>query len=94
MRRIADRRPRFGNPRTHRLLQTLGWRVNHKRVERIWREENGSVRQGAHLGFSRSWLWSDFFRGHGPERNRTLNGRSGLLVLIVAVHVGQAVHVG
>ena len=48
MRRIADRRPRFGSPRTHRLLQALGWRVNHKRVERIWQEENMQVPHKQH----------------------------------------------
>ena len=48
MRRIADRRPRFGSPRTHRLLQALGWRVNHKRVERIWQEENMQVPKKQH----------------------------------------------
>ena len=48
MRRIADHRPRFGSPRTHRLLQTLGWRVNHKRIERIWREENMQVPEKQH----------------------------------------------
>ena len=48
MRRIADRRPRFGSPRTHRLLQALVWRVNHKRVERIWQEENMQVPHKQH----------------------------------------------
>lgn len=48
MRRIADRRPRFGSPRTHRLLKALGWQVNHKRVERIWREENMQVPKKQH----------------------------------------------
>jgi len=43
MRRIAHRRPRFGSPRVHRTLKATGWCVNHKRVERIWREENMQV---------------------------------------------------
>jgi len=38
MRRIAGRRPRFGSPRIHAELLRRGWRVNHKRVERLWRE--------------------------------------------------------
>ena len=46
--RVDDRRPRFGSPRTHRLLKSLGWRVNHKRVERIWKEENMQVRKKQH----------------------------------------------
>lgn len=38
MRRIARRRPRFGSPRIHDALEKRGWKVNHKRVERLWRE--------------------------------------------------------
>ena len=48
MRRIAHRRPRFGSPRVHRMLQAKGWRVNHKQVERIWREESMQVPKKQH----------------------------------------------
>ena len=48
MRRIAHRRPRFGSPRVHRTLKATGWCVNHKRVERIWREENMQVPKKQH----------------------------------------------
>ena len=30
------------------MLQALGWRVNHKRVERIWQEENMQVPHKQH----------------------------------------------
>ena len=40
MRSISQRRPRYGSPRVHRTLQATGWYVNHKRIERIWREES------------------------------------------------------
>ena len=43
MRRIARRRPRFGSPRIHAALRERGWQVNHKRVERLWREEGMQV---------------------------------------------------
>ena len=43
MRRIAARRPRFGSPRIHDALVKRGWTVNHKRVERLWREEGMQV---------------------------------------------------
>lgn len=43
MRQIARRRPRFGSPRIHDALVKRGWEVNHKRVERLWREEGMQV---------------------------------------------------
>jgi len=43
MRRIARRRPRFGSPRIHDALMKRVWEVNHKRVERLWREEGMQV---------------------------------------------------
>jgi len=43
MRQIAARRPRFGSPRIHDALLKRGWQVNHKRVERLWREEGMQV---------------------------------------------------
>ena len=48
MRRIARRRPRFGSPRIYRELRRLDWTVNHKRIERIWREEAMQVPQKQH----------------------------------------------
>lgn len=37
--RLASKYGRYGCRRITALLQADGWRVNHKRVERIWREE-------------------------------------------------------
>jgi transposase InsO family protein len=34
---------RYGTPRIHAMLRREGWRVNHKRVERIWRREGLKV---------------------------------------------------
>ena len=34
---------RYGTPRITALLHREGWRVNHKRVERIWRREGLKV---------------------------------------------------
>jgi putative transposase len=36
---------RYGTPRITALLRSEGWRVNHKRVERIWRHEGLKVPQ-------------------------------------------------
>ena len=43
MRRIARQRPRFGSPRIHAALCRRGWTINHKRVERLCREEGFRV---------------------------------------------------
>jgi transposase InsO family protein len=40
---LASRYGRYGYQRISWLLQAEGWRVNHKRVERIWRQEGLKV---------------------------------------------------
>ncbi len=40
---LASKYGRYGYRRVTALLKTDGWRVNHKRVERIWREEGLKV---------------------------------------------------
>jgi putative transposase len=37
--RLATKYGRYGYKRITALLRVEGWRVNHKRVERIWRQE-------------------------------------------------------
>lgn len=36
LRRLAKRHPRFGYKRMHALLRRQGWRVNLKRIRRLW----------------------------------------------------------
>jgi len=43
--RLALKYGRYGYRRVTALLRTEGWQVNHKRVERIWREEGLKVPQ-------------------------------------------------
>lgn len=43
--RLALKYGRYGYRRITALLRTEGWHVNHKRVERIWREEGLKVPQ-------------------------------------------------
>ncbi len=43
--RLASRYGRYGYRRVTALLKRDGWRVNHKRVERIWRQEGLKVPQ-------------------------------------------------
>jgi putative transposase len=42
---LAVKRPRFGYRRLHLLLRRRGWRVNHKRVYRLYRAEGLAVRR-------------------------------------------------
>jgi putative transposase len=42
---LARRYPRYGSPRIRVMLQREGWHVNHKKVERIYREEELSLRR-------------------------------------------------
>jgi putative transposase len=44
LRDLAATRVRYGYRRLHVLLQREGWRVNHKRVYRLYREEGLSIR--------------------------------------------------
>jgi len=43
MRRLAGRHPRFGVLRIHRELVADGWKVNRKRVHRLWRQEQMQI---------------------------------------------------
>ena len=45
IRELAHQRRRFGCPRIHLLLRREGMMVNHKRTERIYREEGLSLRK-------------------------------------------------
>ena len=40
---VSEDQPRYGYRRVTALLRELGWHVNHKRVERIWRREGLKV---------------------------------------------------
>lgn len=45
IRKLAQERRRFGSPRIYRLLRRQGLMINHKKVERIYREEGLSLRK-------------------------------------------------
>jgi putative transposase len=55
LRQLAEQRRRFGAPRLHELLRREGHMINHKRTERLYREEGLSLRRkkrrkrGSHL---------------------------------------------
>ncbi len=44
LRELAEQRHRFGAPRLHILLRREGCLINHKRTERLYREEGLSLR--------------------------------------------------
>ena len=45
LRKFSVERPRWGYRRAHHRLRELGWDVNRKRVQRLWREEGLRVPQ-------------------------------------------------
>jgi putative transposase len=45
MREIAEQRKRFGSPRIGVMLKREGWKVNHKKIERIYAEEKLALRR-------------------------------------------------
>ncbi len=45
LRKFSKDRPRWGYRRAHHHLRELGWEVNRKRVQRLWREEGLRVPQ-------------------------------------------------
>jgi len=44
LKELADKRKRFGCRRLHLLLRREGFMINHKRTERIYRQERLSIR--------------------------------------------------
>ena len=48
MRQLASQRPRFGSPRIHEHLLSQGWKVNHKRIHRLWKQEHLQVPRKQH----------------------------------------------
>ena len=48
MRSLARQRPRFGADRIDRWLVKRHWHVNHKRVHRLWQQENMQVPRTQH----------------------------------------------
>jgi transposase InsO family protein len=105
MKRLARRHPRYGCRRVRVLLQREGWRVNKKRVQRLWKRERLAVpqkqRKRRRLGHSgngcvrhrathRNHVWSYDF-----VFDRTEDGRRVKLLTLVDEHTREclAIHV-
>lgn len=83
--KLAGQYGRYGYRRITALLQNEGWRVNHKRVERIWRQEGLKVpKKQPKRG--RLWdndgsclrlrpLWKNHVWSYDFVRDRTRDGR-------------------
>ena len=44
LRELAEQRRRWGCPKLYIILRREGWRANHKRIERLYREEGLSLK--------------------------------------------------
>ena len=90
---LASQFGRYGYRRVTALLRHRGWRVNHKRVERIWRREGLKVPakqpKRGHL-----WLndgscvrlrpeWKDHVWAYDFVQTRTRNGRGMRLLTVM-----------
>ena len=94
MRRLVEAYPRYGSERVHQLLVGTGWRVNFKRVHRLWRQEHLQVPQkqskrrrlpgSSAGGIVRHWakrpnhVWSYDFLA-----DRTQDGRQLKLLVVI-----------
>ena len=85
MRELAEERKRFGAPRLHVLLKQEGLVVNHKRTERIYREERLCLRRrrvqrdirgtGAETsGFESGYIAKDIWREVGDTSKNVDSG--------------------
>jgi len=94
LRRLVASYPRYGSERVHELLVGTGWRVNFKRVHRLWKQEHLQVPRKQrkrrrlpgnsenscirHKAMHRNHVWSYDFLADRTEDGRQLK----LLVVI------------
>jgi putative transposase len=90
---LASQYGRYGYRRITALLQNEGWRINHKRVERIWRQEGLKVpKKQPKRG--RLWLndgsclrlrplWKDHVWSYDFVHIRTTDGRPVRILVIL-----------
>jgi putative transposase len=93
LREIAGQRPRWGYRRAHARLLELGWAVNRKRVQRLWREEGLRVppRRRKRQRLGTSTVPADRLRAERPghvwaidfQFDQAINGRAIKLLNVV-----------
>ncbi|MCG9107943.1 IS3 family transposase [Laribacter hongkongensis] len=72
LRELAAQRRRFGVPRLHVLQQQEGWRIKHKRVERLYRKE-GLLLRLRHRKKRPCHLRVVLPLAAGPDQRRAMN---------------------
>ena len=96
---LAPRCGRYGSRRIPARLRQAGWRVNPKRVERLWRQEGGRV-PGKHPQRGRLWLAAGSLVRRRAERpshvwsydfvfDRTADGRPVRILAIVDAYTRE-----
>jgi transposase InsO family protein len=90
---LARRYGRYGYRRIAAMLRVAGWRVNHKRVERIWRQEGLKVPQ-KHKKRGRLYLndgscirlrpcWRNQVWAYDFVADKLLNGKSFRMLTVI-----------
>lgn len=73
MKELALARPRYGYRRLHVLLRREGWRVNHKKVLRLYREEGLTLRIPRRRRKLASWVRVPLPAPDKPDERWTLD---------------------
>ena len=100
---LAKEYGRYGYRRITAMLQNEGWKVNHKRVERIWRQEGLKVPQKQP---KRGRLWlndgscirlrplhKDHVWSYDFVAERTTDGRALRILVIVDEYTRECLHI-
>jgi len=100
LRKFSVERPRWGYRRAHHWLRELGWEVNRKRVQRLWREEGLRVpqRKRKRRRLGESTVPAERLRAERPNHvwafdfqfDQTADGRALKLLNIVDEFTRQA----
>ena len=79
VRRIIDLATRYGYRRITMMLREEGWKVNHKRIERLWRQGLGSSRSVTGCGLQTDRAFG-FVRSIGTMYGATTSCSAGLMM--------------
>jgi len=100
LRVFSEKRPRWGYRRAHHHLRELGWEVNRKRVQRLWREEGLRVpqRKRKRRRLGESTVPADRLRAEWPNQvwafdfqfDQTADGRVLKLLNVVDEYTREA----